>query len=205
MVFLGKGYYSVVFSSRHRIWAQGSWNFKLGVFRVSDWELDFSPHSHTPLKVQIWIRLYLGMEYWHTKTLMEIAKAVGEPIRIDKATLEKTNGQYARILVEVDYNLDLNTDIKIVRSSFSFWVPVHYEYFPELCDNCFSIGHTVDFCRRKKVVRDCTSDEPAGKVNKVVFPKRGNRNKRKNGESLQETVSVQSDSLHIKENIKVQR
>lgn len=125
---------------------------------------------------------------------MEIAKAVGQPVRIDKATLDKSNGQYARVLVELDYNNDLTTDIEIVRSGFSFWVKVFYEYLPELCNNCLSIGHKVDSCRRKKLVREADSDGPSGTVNRVVFPLRGNRKRRKEGESLlvNEAVQVQN-------------
>lgn len=64
---------------------------------------------------------------------MEIAKAVGDPIKIDHATLLKTNGQYARVLVEVNYNHPITTDVLIKRLDFSFWVQVCYERLPDLC------------------------------------------------------------------------
>lgn len=165
---------------RRRIWAQGSWKLHPGVFRVSNWEPNFNPTSQFPLKVQVWIRLFIGMEYWHPINLMEIAKAVGHPIKIDRATLAKTNGQFAIILVEVDYNFPFTTDIHIQRLGYSFWAPVFYERLPDLCDRCLCFGHKIESCRRRE---DQTvkfpKDEPIGHVHIIPFRARENRKDRR--------------------------
>lgn len=139
LIFLGKGLHVIKFQSevvRRRIWAQGSRKLNPGVFRVSNWEPNFNLSTQLPLKVQVWIRLYTSIEYWYPLNLMEVAKAVGHPIKIDQATLTNSNGQFARILVEVDYNHPFTTDICIQRSGYFFWVQVFYERLPDLCDRC---------------------------------------------------------------------
>lgn len=63
---------------------------------------------------------------------MEIAKGVGHPIKIDRSTIAKTNGQFARVLVELDYHRPITTDIQIQRAGYSFWAKVFYERLPDL-------------------------------------------------------------------------
>lgn len=70
-IFLGKGFFVIKFQSeivRQRIWAQGSWKLNPGIFRVFNWKPDFNPYTQLPLKVQVWIRLHIDMEYWQFGT-----------------------------------------------------------------------------------------------------------------------------------------
>lgn len=122
--FLRQGLLCRYLKTRQKIWAQGNWNLHPGIVRVSNWEPDFNPYTQSSLNTKVWIRLYLSVEYWHPHNLLEIAKAVGNPLRVDRATIDKTNGQYARILVEIDLNEVLTTDIQMQRPGYSFWVKV---------------------------------------------------------------------------------
>ncbi|XP_026417310.1 uncharacterized protein LOC113312789 [Papaver somniferum] len=51
----------------------------------------------------IWVHLPgLSLEYWDEKTLFTICRALGDPIKVDEATLSYDNGYYARVLVNID-------------------------------------------------------------------------------------------------------
>lgn len=70
----------------------------------------------------------LPEEYWHPRLLMEIARGVGNPIRIDPATLEYKYGFYARVMVEIDFSYDLPTKIAIEREGYCFSISVAVEH-----------------------------------------------------------------------------
>lgn len=167
-----------------------------GNFRVSNWEPDFNPYTQIPIKVQVWIRLFISVEYWHPHNLKEIAKAVGHPIRIDWATITKTNG---RILVELNYNHTLTTDIQIQRASYKFWLKIFYERLPNLCDCCQSIGHTLDACKKnEESVADIQQSGPSGQINIVLFLTRNFKNKRRafaNHQTQEEQKEMATQSL----------
>lgn len=44
----------------------------------------------------------LCQDYWDPRLLLQIARGVGLPLRIDKATVDRTYGSFARVLIEVD-------------------------------------------------------------------------------------------------------
>lgn len=69
------------------------------------WKPDFDPYATTQhTHAQVWRKIYgLSYEYWDPRIIMEIAKGVGIPLQLDKATKEGTNGFYARVLVDVDF------------------------------------------------------------------------------------------------------
>lgn len=41
-------------------------------------------------------------EYWHPKILLDIARGIGTPLKIDKATIEGDFHHFARVFVELD-------------------------------------------------------------------------------------------------------
>lgn len=128
---------------------------------------------------------------------MEIAKAVGDPIKIDRATLLKTNGQYARVLVEVNYNHPITTDVLIKRLDFSFWVQVCYEGLLDLCDRCQAFEHKVDSCRRKKdQAVEFPPDGPIRKVHIVPFRVRGNKKKGRDITDTQSQIHRQVETIN---------
>lgn len=202
LIFLGKGYYVIKFLSeitRRKIWAQGHWNLHPGTFRVTNWESDFNPYTQISLKTKVWIRLHISVEYWHPHNLLEIAKAVGNPLRIDRATIDKSNGQYARVLVEIDLNETLTTDIQIMRPGYSFWIKVWYERLPEVCERCLNIGHSIEQCKRKHANLEIHQSIPKQNVHTVFFRKGGSKSKN-SSEVIRQTgcvpsLNMQSDTV----------
>jgi hypothetical protein len=94
----------------------------------------------------------LSQEYWHKNILFAIASSIGTPICIDSVTAkpmhERTFGQFARVLVDMDLSQPLRFKVLVERKCFAFFVELEYENVPDFCNNCHVIGHHVDNCRR---------------------------------------------------------
>jgi hypothetical protein len=112
---LGKGYYEFVFSTLEdvrRVRSIASWNLNPGLLRLFAWSKDFNPRVQQNNSAQIWVRLYgLSQEYWRPNIIFAIASSIGTPICIDSNTakpmLERTFGQFARVLVDMDLSQTL--------------------------------------------------------------------------------------------------
>nr|XP_011465613.1 PREDICTED: uncharacterized protein LOC105351802 [Fragaria vesca subsp. vesca] len=61
---------------------------------------------------------------------MEIARGVGTPLQIDKATRERQFGYYARILVDIELSQDLPTSLMVEKGNHVFSVNISYENLP---------------------------------------------------------------------------
>jgi len=77
---------------------------------------------------------------------------VGSPICTDVATskpmIERTFGQFARVLVDIDLSQTLRHRLLVERTGFAFYVDLEYENFPDYCSYCKTIGHHIDYYRR---------------------------------------------------------
>lgn len=74
------------------------------------------------------VRLYgLSQDYWHPQHLMEIARGVGTPLQLDKATKEREFGYFARVLVDVDLAGNLPSSLMVERETHCFPIDVVYE------------------------------------------------------------------------------
>lgn len=152
VVSLGKGFYEFNFSSvddQRRIPSHGSWNLNPGVLWLSSWTLDFNPGLIRQSCVQSWVRIHgLSREYRRPKILFEIGIGIGVPIALDEATMKRTFGHFARILIEVDLNADLHDKIMVEREGYAFFVDLEYERLPQFCSSCQVIGHSASNCRK---------------------------------------------------------
>ncbi|XP_024190398.1 uncharacterized protein LOC112194381 [Rosa chinensis] len=133
LVPLGRGYFDIHFATEEdmrRVWG-GLPNFKPG---------DTLPQTHS----QKWVRFYgLSQDYWHPQHLIEIARGVGTPLQLDRATKEREFGYFARVLVDVDLAGDFPSTLMVERESHGFPIEVIYE---NMFENCGIVGHTMDRC-----------------------------------------------------------
>ncbi|WJX72628.1 hypothetical protein P8452_56484 [Trifolium repens] len=61
---------------------------------------------------------------------------------------ERTFGQFARVLVDMDLSQPLRFKVLVERKGFAFFVELEYENVPDFSNACQVIGHHVDNCRR---------------------------------------------------------
>lgn len=149
---IGKGYFEFSFSSledMRKVLSVGSWNLEPGTLRLFTWTPDFNPELVRQTNVQCWIRIFgLPHEYWRPKILFAIATGVGIPLSLDDATINRSLGHYARILVDLDLAGNIRDKILVERKDFAFFVRIEYERLPEFCSSCKMIGHSLGNCRK---------------------------------------------------------
>ncbi|XP_050379729.1 uncharacterized protein LOC126797093 [Argentina anserina] len=87
----------------------------------------------------------LSQDYWHPQHLMDIARGVGTPLQLDKATKECEFGYYARMLVDVDLANELPSSLMVEREAHCFPIEIVYE---NICTHCGMVGHMADRCRQ---------------------------------------------------------
>jgi hypothetical protein len=152
---LGKGYYEFCFSSLEdvrRVRSVVSWNINPGFLKLFAWSGDFNPSLQRNTSAQVWVRIYgLSQEYWRPKILFAIVSSIGTPICTDaiasKSMFERTFGQYARVLVDLDLSQALRHSVLVERKGFAFFVDLDYENLPDFCTHCNMIGHYVEICK----------------------------------------------------------
>jgi hypothetical protein len=156
VISLGKGFFEFTFSSLEdvrRVRSVPSWNLNPGLLKLFAWSKDFNPKHQHHTSVQVWVRIFgLSQEYWHKNILFTIAGSIGTPICIDSITAkpmhERTFGQFARVLVDIDLLQPLRYKLLVERKGFAFFVDLEYERIPEFCTECKVIGHCLDNCKR---------------------------------------------------------
>ncbi|KAL9224996.1 hypothetical protein vseg_000970 [Gypsophila vaccaria] len=101
--------------------------------------------------VPVWIRLRgLDLKYWGDNCLRKFTGEVGEFVRQDVYTRDKSHLEYARILVEMEMNKEIQYEIEFVEEYDSDRrITVEYEWLPLTCQNCGGFGHVLSECRRK--------------------------------------------------------
>ncbi|CAH9114496.1 unnamed protein product [Cuscuta europaea] len=110
---------------------------------------DFTFDDEEFLKVPIWVKFpHLPMKLWNKDAMSEVASMVGMPLTTDLVTQERSNHNFARVLIEVDAS-------KPPMLSFPIRLPsrkviqqaVVYETFPNFCFHCKKYGHDPFICK----------------------------------------------------------
>ncbi|XP_021863564.1 uncharacterized protein [Spinacia oleracea] len=110
---------------------------------ITKWKPNFRPSTNPFESMTVWIRFpELPVEYYDKQALFEIAKVVGNPIRVDYATNNLTRARYARVCLDLDLSKSLVTSVWVV----SQWQRVEYENIHSLCFSCGKIGHSKEKC-----------------------------------------------------------
>lgn len=152
LVSLGRGFYTLQFSSkRDQKWVASTpiWNFSRGAMHIRERTPGCDPFKLNPLTAPVWVQIYkLPYEFWHSDLIAGIDKAIGNLLKIDSTTASGVFGQFARLLVEVDFQTNLQETDMIDRGEKSFFVELFYENIPAFCTSCKQIRHEVTNCRK---------------------------------------------------------
>lgn len=71
-------------------------------------------------------------------------RGTGIPLLLDDATINKTLGHFAKVLVDIDRASPLRDEILVERQGYAFFVGIQYEKLPLFCSSCKMIGHSND-------------------------------------------------------------
>ncbi|KAK4371629.1 hypothetical protein RND71_011104 [Anisodus tanguticus] len=120
------------------------------LMRTFKWDISFNPAEESRFAYG-WISFPgLPPHYYGESTLFSLAAAVGSPIAIDSATLNKTRPSCARVKVEFDLlkNHPQHVVIQVGEGDgiTSELQKIRYDFKPKYCTNCKLQGHDVDGC-----------------------------------------------------------
>ncbi|KAK9668763.1 hypothetical protein RND81_13G084800 [Saponaria officinalis] len=91
------------------------------------------------------------------KGIPRIASLLGEYIRCDQPTEEKTRLDFARVMVEVPFGNDLPDSVKFLdEDGKPVSIKSVFEWKPILCSVCGRVGHESAICRRAKSQKKVT-------------------------------------------------
>jgi hypothetical protein len=211
VISLGKGYFEFNFSTLEdvrRVRSVPSWNLNPGFLKLFVWTKDFNPRMQHNTSAQVWVRLYgLAQEYWHKTILFTIASSLGTPICIDTITAkpmhERTFGQYARVLVDMDLSQTLRYNVLVERKGFAFFVDIEYENLPDFCSECHIIGHHVDNCKKvsrkegpvKEILVQKNTTDKGGVTRKAYVQTNDGRSQHK----ANEVINVEKETINVED------
>ncbi|XP_057811567.1 uncharacterized protein LOC131025796 [Salvia miltiorrhiza] len=139
------------------------WELSKGHLRLRKWARNFDPFKENSPLANVWVRIhYLPIEYWNPQVISGIGRFLGHHLKIDRATVGREFGQFARILVEMDMSHNPPSSLLIDRGDISFYVEFVFENLPLYCDSCKITSHAQDTCRKKRRV------EPASKIDSTT-------------------------------------
>ncbi|KAL0308179.1 UNVERIFIED_CONTAM: hypothetical protein Sangu_2989800 [Sesamum angustifolium] len=150
------GFYFFRFRSRaamEDIIEGGPWLFQGQPIVLQFWEQGMTLRQRKHSQIPVWIRLkHLPMEYWTDEGLSTVASGVGTPLYTDGITKECSRLDYARVCVMLDYNSTLPKHLVVISPVLRDGkedpkrVDVEYEWLPQRCKQCCSLGHIASAC-----------------------------------------------------------
>ncbi|KAL0292755.1 UNVERIFIED_CONTAM: hypothetical protein Sradi_6976200 [Sesamum radiatum] len=96
------------------------------------------------------------MEYWTEDGLSAVASGVGVPLYVDRITKECSRLDYARVCVMLDYSTVLPKHVVLISpvlqdgKEIPIKVDIKYDWLPQRCRKCCSLGHSVANCPDEK-------------------------------------------------------
>lgn len=76
--------------------------------------------------------------------LFEVAKLIGNPLRIDQGTANRTLLTKVRFCVEVNAFITPPISTVMEASGIFHFVNVVYDGYPQFCSHCFKFGHDLN-------------------------------------------------------------
>ncbi|EOY31390.1 Uncharacterized protein TCM_038318 [Theobroma cacao] len=134
----------------NRIWIKQQWFIVNKKMRVFKWSPDFEAEKESAI-VPVWIFFpNLKAHLYEKLALLLIAKTMGKPLFIDKATTNGSRPSVARVYVEYDCKKASVNQVWIVVKDwvigavirgYTQWV--EFSKMLKYCDHCCHVGHSV--------------------------------------------------------------
>lgn len=149
-------YYTVKFEDAEdcsHVLKSSTYSYFGKLLMVFKWRPGYEFDKVRATRVQFWVKLFnLEMEMWSNEGLSRIASYLGDLIRLDIRTANKTVTRFARVLIGVDINYKIISQVPIILHNGSNKViRVEYEFIPPCCNICQRFGH-------KSSIHDKSSD-----------------------------------------------
>jgi len=149
---LGNGWLLFRFSNMQDItlvWNGRPWHVSGLNLVLRRWEPYFDPYSATIERIDQWVKITrLPLELWEEETLKQLLHEVGQFIKVDDVTLNRSKGKFARVCLNIDISKPLRGSLflPIPHHPRPLEVPISYEGLHEVCAWCGSNAHDLDAC-----------------------------------------------------------
>ena len=130
----------------------GPWLFQGQPIVLQKWEPGMVLRKLQHTQVPVWIKLrHLPVEFWTEEGLSTVVSGVGKPLYSDAITRACTRLDFARVCVMVDVTSNLPKHIIIMNpdedgGESPCKVDVEYEWLPQKCNSCMTLGHSAKDC-----------------------------------------------------------
>ena len=149
---LGNGWTMFQFSNLQDltlVWEGRPWHVSGLNLVLRCWEPYFDPFSATIQMIDQWIKITrLPLELWEEDTSKQLLHNVGQFIKVDDITLNRSKGKFARVCINIDITKPLRGSlfIPVPNQSRPLEVPISYEGLHEVCAMCGSDAHELEAC-----------------------------------------------------------
>ncbi|KAH9289844.1 hypothetical protein KI387_033961, partial [Taxus chinensis] len=95
----------------------------------------------------VWIRMpHLPLHFWSEECFRAMGNVVGKFLVVDPWTESYDNTTFARILVDMDMNVDFLAALELKVLDSTWTQSLDFEGLPFRCRTCFSLGHLAADC-----------------------------------------------------------
>ncbi|KAL6570158.1 hypothetical protein OROMI_014672 [Orobanche minor] len=106
--------------------------------------------SKEPVVVPLWVKIHaLPPQWFDLRSLKTIASSVGEFLKADEPTHNRSRLSFARVCVEVNLKNHLPKKINLQVGEDSVPLDIEFEKVPQYCNYCKHIGHDIHKCYMK--------------------------------------------------------
>ncbi|XP_074313343.1 uncharacterized protein LOC141648515 [Silene latifolia] len=115
---------------------------------INEWTPDSELHKHDVSKIPLWMKVYgLDIKFWSEKSLRKICGSVGQFIKCDEATCNRTYLGFARVMVEVTIGQQFPNAVQFIdKNGHNQRARIVYDWLPTTCTSCKGMGHTTEVC-----------------------------------------------------------
>ncbi|XP_026378635.1 uncharacterized protein LOC113273081 [Papaver somniferum] len=116
---------------------------------------NFDLEKQTTSHATVWVSFPgLYIELWTKKILLSIAKILGKPIAIDQKTLDHDVGNYAAVLIDIDFAKEIPKRIYQTTNGKKFWQYIEIQDLENIkfCTHCKFMGHKFENCLAAKKI-----------------------------------------------------
>ncbi|KAL6551288.1 hypothetical protein OROMI_021776 [Orobanche minor] len=129
-----------------KLWLKREHSFAGFPMRLFKWSPTFD-FRHEPAVVPIWIKIHnLPAQWFDLRSLRTIGRLVGNFVKVDDCTLNRTKMTFARICVTINLEVDLVPKINLSADDVITEYDIEYEKIPKYCQHCRHIGHDIFAC-----------------------------------------------------------
>ncbi|XP_016186131.1 uncharacterized protein LOC107627827 [Arachis ipaensis] len=176
VIDIGNDFFIVKFFSQEDLdfaLTGGPWKIFDHYLAIRPWKPNFNPVEATVDTIAAWVRLPgLAIEYYDEEMLKKIGNVIGQTMKVDVNTAEKSRGKFARLCVQLDLTAPLVAQYSINGVKYG----VEYEGLYNICFACGMVGHEQNNCPKKVTVEETQKDPQAAMEEGTRVEKTGSGN-----------------------------